>query len=123
MKKKLAAVFFLISLTALRADWIYQQYEGDKWVSFSHQPAATTQQLKLAQVALEGVSGVQKVYIKGDSVFIVKDPKLPWGQIWPTIAETIFKVRPAPAGDSKDESKGSKDDSTEKSKSGEESGL
>jgi hypothetical protein len=91
MTKKLAAVFF-VSVMASPAEWIYRQYPGDKLVSFSHEPEASAEQLKQAKSALEGVTGVEKVYVKGKSIFVVKTPKLDWEQIWPAVTTIVFSA-------------------------------
>ena len=79
----------LLGGVALHAAWIYQQYPGDAQVSFSHNPGATTGQLNQAKSALQAVKGVKSIYIQDDSAFVVKDPAIPWRQVWDTLVSTL----------------------------------
>ena len=93
MKAKLLLVFFLFAMLA-RAEWGYQQYAGDAMVSFYQEPAASAEMLKQAKAALETLDGVKSVYVKDNSVFVVKEPARSWRQLWEPIVLTLSHIKP-----------------------------
>ena len=83
----------LLTLAALgNAEWVYHQHESPKMVSFSHVPAATAAQLQRAKLALEKIDGVEEVYVKDHRVWLLKEPKCSWDDIWPAISTAISNV-------------------------------